>query len=100
MYQEFMRGVDVTDQLRAAYPTLMRFHKWWHKCVSFVLDQSLVNAKILHDEAILDIGLPSATTKLFRLRIAEGLVKGHMKPQLRRATSNPKPIILLKLPPS
>jgi hypothetical protein len=49
MYQEFMRGVDVTDQLHAAYPTLMRSHKWWHKCVSFVVDQSLVNAKILHD---------------------------------------------------
>ena len=85
MYQEFMRGVDVTDQLRAAYPTLMRSHKWWHKCVSFVLDQSLVNAKILHDEAILDMGFPTVTTKQFRLRVAEGLVRGYKKPQPPRA---------------
>jgi hypothetical protein len=89
MYQEFMRGVDVTDQLRAAYPTLMRSHKWWHKCVSFVLDQSLVNAKILHDEAILDMGFPTATTKQFRLRVVEGLVRGYMKPQPPR----PPPIL-------
>ena len=89
MYQEFMRGVDVTDQLRAAYPTLMRSHKWWHKCVSFVVDQSLVNAKILHDEAVLDMGLPTVTTKQFRLRVAEGLVKGFSKPPKRHPPPGP-----------
>lgn len=84
MYQEFMCGVDVTDQLRASYPSLMRSHKWWHKCVSIVVDPSLVNAKILHDEAVLDMGFPIVTTKQFRLRVAEELVKGSMKPHLLR----------------
>ena len=74
-----MRGVDVTDQLRTAYPTLMKSHKWWHKCLSFVVDQSLVNAKIIHEEAALDMGFPTLTTKQFRLRVAEALVKGCRK---------------------
>jgi hypothetical protein len=53
------------------------------------VDQSLVNAKILHDEAIQDMGFPTVTTKQFHLRVAEGLVKGSRKPKLPRPPPGP-----------
>jgi hypothetical protein len=84
-YQRFMRGVDVTDQLRASYPTLLHSHKWWHKCFSFILDQSLVNAFIIHEEVVEEFGLSNMTHKKFNLTIAEALVQ----PLLRHRSARP-----------
>jgi hypothetical protein len=48
-YHAFMRGIDVTDQLRSTYSIQRGGHKWWKKIFSFVLDQSLVNSRIIVD---------------------------------------------------
>jgi hypothetical protein len=49
-YEEFMRGVDVSDHLRTSYSIQMRSHKWWHKVFIFGFDQSIVNQYILYLE--------------------------------------------------
>lgn len=96
LYEQYMRGVDVTDQLRASYPTLMRSHKWWHKVLSFVVDQSLVNSRICHDEVVADMGLPPLTHKKYNLRVADELVRPFVRlppprppPALRRLDGSP-----------
>jgi len=48
MYQEYMRGVDVTNQLHTNYSYMLSTHKWWHKIFCFVVDQSIINSYILH----------------------------------------------------
>jgi hypothetical protein len=56
-YQEFMRGIDVIDQLRTYYSIQLRSKKWWKKLMCFVLDQSFVNLYILYLEDIEKLGL-------------------------------------------
>lgn len=45
-YIEYMRGVDVTDQLRASYSSQLRCHKWWVKIFHQIVDQTMVNAYV------------------------------------------------------
>ena len=47
-YTRYMRGVDVTDQLRASYSSQTQSHKWWHRIFWFLMDTSIVNAYILY----------------------------------------------------
>ncbi|KAL3695255.1 hypothetical protein R1sor_009331 [Riccia sorocarpa] len=47
-YQAFMRGVDIHDQMRAAYSTGMRTRKWWHRLWWFGIDTCLTNSYICY----------------------------------------------------
>jgi hypothetical protein len=47
-YTTYMRGVDVTDQLRASYSSQTRSHKWWHRIFWFLIDMTLVNMYIMY----------------------------------------------------
>ena len=40
--------MDVADQLRAAYSTQDRTHKWWHRVFFFLLDMTSVNMYIIY----------------------------------------------------
>jgi hypothetical protein len=75
LYEALMRGIDVKDQLRSSYPTLLQSHKWWHKGYCFVIDQSLVNSFILFKEAMVEMGFLVVTRKQFHLRVANALVQ-------------------------
>jgi hypothetical protein len=46
-YIEYMRGVDVTDQLRGNYSSQLRCHKWWMKIFHFIVDQTMVNSYVI-----------------------------------------------------
>lgn len=48
MYSRYMRGVDVSDQLRVSYSTQKRTMKWWHRVFFFLFDTTLTNAYLLY----------------------------------------------------
>ena len=47
-YTTHMRGVDVSDQLRASYSCQVRSHKWWHRIFYFLLDLTVINMYIYY----------------------------------------------------
>jgi hypothetical protein len=47
-YTTNMKGVDVVDQMRAGYSCQSRSHKWWHRLLHFMWDQSEVNMYIIY----------------------------------------------------
>ena len=47
-YTQWMRGVDVSDQLRGEYSCQVRSHKWWHRLFFFMIDTTRVNSWIIH----------------------------------------------------
>jgi hypothetical protein len=78
-YSEFMRGVDVTDQLHASYSVQLRSYKWWHKILNYVVDQSLVNNYIIDRDRRQELGMPLVSPMKFNLRIANYLVCAHIR---------------------
>lgn len=72
-YTEFMRGVDVADQLRGSYTCQTRSHKWWHKIFFYLQDTSLVNAFILYKVAAEELGKIPQLHLHFQLGIADEL---------------------------
>ena len=50
-YTTFMKGVDVTDQIRASYSNQSRSHKWWHRIFWALLDITEVNMYIMYVHA-------------------------------------------------
>lgn len=75
-YEMFMRGVDVTDQLRVNYSVQLSSHKWWHKIFAFIVDQSIINSYILFNSEMEKLGLPVMRHMRFNLAIADDLIKG------------------------
>lgn len=47
-YNKWMGGVDRNDQLREAYHTQLKTHKWYHPIFFFLLDTAIVNSFILY----------------------------------------------------
>lgn len=93
-YQTFMRGVDVTDQLRTTYSCQLSSHKWWKKILCFVVDQQLVNARIIHNECYEDLGMPLIDHMHFNMSVANGLLADTLKPPrglVRRAGRGARP---------
>ena len=60
-YVEYMRGVDVADQLRGNYSSQLRCHKWWVKIFHLIVDQTMVNAYVTWVKQMEDLGLPVTT---------------------------------------
>jgi len=74
-YIEFMRGVDVHDQMRGAYTSQVRSPKWWHRVFFFLLDTAVLNSYILYkamSERLVQNAIPRVD---FQLLLAEALCK-------------------------
>ena len=74
-YMEYMRGVDVTDQLRGNYSSQPLCHKWWIKLLYFVVDQSMVNAYVTWVKEMEDLGLPIGTHLRFKIAVGRHLIE-------------------------
>jgi hypothetical protein len=90
-YEEFMRGIDMTDHYRGLYTIQLRCHKWWIKVYAFVFDQSLVNMLIMYRERCLEIGQKPLSHMKFNIAVADHLVAPQVAArQLSRA---PKKVV-------
>ena len=72
-YHTHMRGVDVQDQLRNYYSVQRRDHKWWHKILWHVLDQS--NIFILYKVAMIERGKKPMDHLSFNVSVTYALIK-------------------------
>ena len=74
-YVEYMRGVDVTDQLRGSYSCQLRCHKWWLKLFHFIVDQSLVNRYVTWVREMEAMGLRTKPHLAFKIAVGKQLVE-------------------------
>jgi len=74
-YVVYMRGVDVTDQLRGNYSSQLRCHKWWVKLFSFVVDQSLVNGYVTWVKDMEELGLKVMPHLAFKIAVGKHLIQ-------------------------
>ena len=88
-YQEYMRGVDVGDQIRANYSSQLRSHKWWHKLFFFILDQSVVNSYVVYSSAMETVGLKVPTHMQFNIALGKQLVAQWLTERPRTAACPP-----------
>jgi hypothetical protein len=70
-YVEYMRGVDVTDQLRGNYSSQLRCHKWWVKIFHFIVDQTMVNSYVTWVKEMEDLGLPVTSHLAFKIAVGK-----------------------------
>jgi hypothetical protein len=73
-YQHNMHGVDVVDQYRMYYTAALQSHKWWHRCLTLILDSSLQNGFILYHADVVEVGLPMYSRQLWPYNVARALV--------------------------
>jgi hypothetical protein len=72
-YVEYMRGVDVTDQLRGNYSSQLRCHKWWVKIFHLIVDQTMVNSYVTWVKQMEDLGLPVTSHLAFKIAVGNYL---------------------------
>ena len=72
-YVEYMRGVDVTDQLQGNYSSQLGCHKWWVKFFHLIVDQTMVNAYVTWVRQMEDLGLPVTTHLAFKIAVGKYL---------------------------
>ena len=90
-YVEYMRGVDVTDQLRGNYSSQLRCHKWWVKIFHLIVDQTMVNSYVTWVKQMEDLGLPVTSHLAFKIVVGKYLAaeaiharrRGHVFPDPR-----------------
>lgn len=91
-YVEYMRGVDVTDQIRGNYSSQLRCHKWWLKIFHFVVDQSMVNSYVTWVAAMEEIGLHIKPHLAFKIVVGKHLIQQAIEARKRkRALLAPRP---------
>ena len=94
LYNKYMGGVDMADQLRKAYSCRRRSRKWWLPLFYFMVDISMVNSYILHCDT------PQAsklTIKEFILELATELMSCD---SIRKRPAGVLPQPSLDAPPS
>ena len=94
LYNKYMGGVDMADQLRKAYSCRRRSRKWWLPLFYFMVDISVVNSYILHRDT------PHAsklTIKEFILELATELMSCD---SIRKRPAGVLPQPSLDAPPS
>lgn len=74
-YVEYMRDVDVTDELRVNYNLQLRCHRWWVKLFNFVVDQSLVNGYVTWVKDMENLGLRVMPHLAFKVVVGRHLVQ-------------------------
>ena len=95
-YVEYMRGVDVTDQLRGNYSSQLRCHKWWVKIFHLIIDQTMVNSYVTWKKQMEDLGLPVMTHLAFKIEVGKHIAaaaiasrrRAHRPPQRRDRRPN------------
>jgi hypothetical protein len=78
-YTTFMRGVDVADQLRASYSSLIWSHKWWYQVSFSLLDITEVNMYIMYKDHCKQGRNPVThplTHLQFKTKLCEALLHG------------------------
>ena len=68
-YNQFMGGVDRSDQLLSYYGFAHRTVKWWRRAVFHLLDMAVVNAYVLHTHINKRL-----THEQFRIELAKELL--------------------------
>lgn len=77
LYNQYMGGVDLADQKRAAYTCRQRTHKWWHCVLWYILDTAMLNASIVYESKY----HTKWTGRKFLLEVAEGLLENSVEEQ-------------------
>ena len=73
-YNQFMGGVDRSDQQVLYYGFAHRSVKWWKRVFYHLVDLCLVNALILHNSVT---GNKQLTQLEFNIQVAKSLLEGH-----------------------
>jgi hypothetical protein len=73
-YTPGISGPHAWNQRCRPVPYVLQSHKWWHQCLTLVLDSSLQNGYILYREDVSQVGLPLYTRQLWHYNLARGLV--------------------------
>ena len=90
LYNEYMGGVDYSDQLRGSYHVRWKCMKNYKYVFCFLLDVSITNALILHSFDVRSG--PPMDQKHFRLMLAEQLIGTYMsRKRAGRPRKRPRP---------
>jgi hypothetical protein len=92
-YTTWMRGVDVSDQLRGEYSCQVRSHKWWHRLLFFMIDTCRVNAWIVHKSFSKAAGKRSLEHIDFTMKLAEALMANWGKRRGVTSVYNRRPCV-------
>lgn len=98
LYNQYMGGVDLADQLRNTYSCSRKSaHKWYMRLFWFLLETSIVNAFILMQESPNNTPARSKTQKKlahreFRLKLAKHLIGTYTARQIAGRPSCVEPI--------
>ena len=83
-YVEYMRGVDVADQLRGSYSCQLRCHKWWVKIFHLVLDQTMVNSYVTWKKEVEQLGSPVMSHLKFKITVGKHLAEEAIQSRRRQ----------------
>jgi hypothetical protein len=72
-YSQWMRGVDVADQMRGTYTSLTRSKKWWHRLFYFLLDTTAVNSFVMYKEMCVELGTRPKSHLHFQMQLVQEL---------------------------
>jgi hypothetical protein len=92
-YTKWMRGVDVSDQLRGEYRCQVRSHKWWHRLFFFLLDMARINSWIMHKCCTRRAGKKALEHVNFTMQLAEALMSNWGKRRGVVSTFNRRPCV-------
>lgn len=77
LYNKYMGGVDLADQLRQYYPVGRSSKKWYRYIFWFLIDLSICNAFILYNTYRLGHGQAKVKQLTFRTNLARQLIAGY-----------------------
>jgi hypothetical protein len=92
-YTTWMRGVDVSDQLRGEYSCQVRSHKWWHRLFFFMVDTCRVNSWIIHKSWCKSAGKRPLDHLEFTMKLAEMLMENWGQRRGVYSTFNRRPCV-------
>ena len=75
-YNQYMGGVDLSDQMRSYYPSGRPGKKWWRYLLWYLLDVSICNAFVLKRTSPQAVTCCQRTLLQFRLELVKQLIGG------------------------
>lgn len=96
-YNQYMGGVDLSDQLIQYYTAQHKTMKWYRKLFLHFLDIAATNAYILHKELASQQPREALTHKAFMEELTAQLCSISQKVPLKRASCNHVPVPVAKL---
>jgi hypothetical protein len=99
-YNQFMGGVDKSDQMRSYYPVGRSAKKWWKYLMWFVVELCIANAYVLYTETLPgpsedDLEVEKKDTFMkFSLSIAKGLIGGFSNRRKGGRRANPRGVVV------